>query len=74
MLSSFWVPIMRQFVFNEGVSGVGEFYLRICSSFAGCTFICFLGTFEYICNVYAEISTFADRQFYQVIIDIYIYI
>jgi sterol O-acyltransferase len=45
--------------------GVAEFYIRIVCPYGAMAFILFLLVFEYVCNCYAELTSFGDRLFYQ---------
>ena len=64
MVSDFWIPLCNDFVSGK-ISGVLELYTRMVCPFGAIAFVLFLLVFEYICNCYAELTSFGDRQFYQ---------
>jgi len=68
ILNQYIMPIMQESVFileNGSILEITERIIRISFPSTVCWILFFFGTFQYIFNIQAELTRFADRQFYK---------
>jgi len=63
-IDALWRTTFKQFEYNEGIPNIYVFLLRISPILTLFYYMTFYFLFELYLNLWAEVTKFADRQFY----------